>query len=126
MPRLPSGREQAHRRVPTIHRLPIQHLIADTRDRRERTIRVKSQFRLKSLLVACVVMAIVAAVVAPLVRRISFGSGAIVTWETDDGVIELVGVGPTRYGLVALVFLIASSIFGLAFVVHRRRKAMWK
>jgi hypothetical protein len=71
-------------------------------------------------------MAIVAAVVAPLVRRISFGSGAIVSWETDDGVLELVGVGPSRYGLVALVVLIAFSIFAFAFVIHRRRKAMRK
>lgn len=105
-------------------RLPVQHFIADTPDRSERTTRVKSQFSLKSLLIICVTMAIVAAVVAPLVGRISFGSGAIITWESDDGAIELVGVGPTLHGLVALVLLIAFSVFGLAFVVYRRRKAM--
>ena len=53
---------------------------------------MKLQFSLKSLLVACVVMAIVAAIVAPLARRVSFGSGAIITWETDNGAISLVGV----------------------------------
>lgn len=84
---------------------------------------MKLQFSLKSLLVTCVAMAVVAAVVAPLVQRISLGSGAILTWETDDGVIELVGVGLTLYGQVALVLLLVISVFGLAFVARRRRKS---
>ena len=87
---------------------------------------MKLQFSLKSLLVACLVMAIIAAIVAPLARRISFGSGAIITWETDNGAISLVGVGPTLHGQVALVLLFAISAFGLAFVVHRGRRAMRK
>lgn len=49
--------------------------------------------------------------------------GAILTWETDDGVIELVGVGLTLYGQVALVLLLVISVFGLAFVARRRRKS---
>jgi hypothetical protein len=33
-------------------------------------------------------MAIIAAIVAPLARRITFGSGAFITWETDNGAIS--------------------------------------
>ena len=87
---------------------------------------MKLQFSLKSLVVACVVMAIVAASVAPLARRISFGSGAMITWETDNGAVSLVGVGPTQHGQAALILLLAISAFGLAFVLRRGRKAMRK
>ena len=87
---------------------------------------MKLQFSLTSLLVASVVMAIVAAIVAPLARRISFGSGAIIMWETDNGEISLVGVGPTLHAQVTLVLLLAISVFGLAFVIRRRRRAMRK
>ncbi|NLX54747.1 MAG: hypothetical protein GXY58_06510 [Planctomycetaceae bacterium] len=83
---------------------------------------MKLQFSLKSLLVTCGAIAVVAAVAAPLVRRISFGSGAILTWETDDGVIELVGVELTLFGQVALVLLLVIVVVGLAFVARRRRK----
>jgi hypothetical protein len=71
-------------------------------------------------------MAIIVAIVAPLARRITFGSGAFITWETDNGAISLVGVGPTLYGQVAIVLLLAISVFGLAFFVHRGRRAMRK
>jgi hypothetical protein len=111
------------RGVPS-NRLPNQSFTADTPDRSERTMRVMPQFSLKSLLVACLVMAIVAAIAAPLARRISFGSGAIITWETDNGEINLVGVGPTLHGQVALVLLLTISALGLAFAVRRRRRAM--
>ncbi len=86
---------------------------------------MKRQFGLKTLLLAGFMCAILAAVVAPLARRIEISADGCLTVETEPGVyISLVGVELTPAGrVVGVVFLATLAVLTAAWWLRARHRS---